>query len=112
MCADPRMQLYSSRRDQIHPIATTVHEAKWRARPNRYLEATGVPELNAQSPSELRWRLRVKSRPICGFDNMMDLKHPFSLIGSGSRRTSTGEPDPPSKVDAHGRPAERSRRYQ
>ena len=41
----------------------------------RCLEATGVPKLNAQSPSELRWRLRVKSREIYGFVSMMDSKH-------------------------------------
>jgi len=40
------------------------------------LEATGVRRLNAQSPSELRWRLRVKSGHIYRFDNMVDLKHP------------------------------------
>ena len=107
MRADTRMQPYSSRRDQIHPVAATVHEAKWRARPNRYLEATDVPRQNAQSPSELRWRLRVKSRPICRFDNIMDLKHTVSLMDSRRYRSA----DPPSKVDAHGRPPARARRF-
>ncbi len=37
-----------------HPVAATVHEAKWCAQRNRYLEATGEPNLNAQSPFE-RW---------------------------------------------------------
>jgi hypothetical protein len=43
-------------------VAATVHEVKWRARRNRCLEARGVRRLNAQSPSELRWRLRVPGR--------------------------------------------------
>jgi hypothetical protein len=33
-------------------VAATVHEAKWRAQHERCFEATGVPSLNAQSPSE------------------------------------------------------------
>jgi hypothetical protein len=46
----------------------------------RCLEATGVPRLNAQSPSELPWRLRIKPGHIYGFDNMIDLKHTISLM--------------------------------
>jgi len=41
----------------------------------RYLEATGARRLNAQLPSELQWRLRVKARHIYGFDNMTAVKH-------------------------------------
>jgi hypothetical protein len=107
MCADTRIQLYSSRRDQIHPVAATVHEAKWRATPNRYLEVTDVPGLNAQSPSELRWRLRVKSRPICRFEITVRCGTPFGLMDSRRYRSA----DPPSKVDAHGRSPERARRF-
>jgi hypothetical protein len=62
-------------RCEAHPVAATVHEAKWRPQRNRCFEATSVRTLNAQSPSELQWRLRVKSRRIYGFDNMMDLEH-------------------------------------
>jgi len=50
-----------------------------------------VRRLNAQSPSELRWRLRVKSRHIYGFDNMMDLKHTISLMDGRRYRSA----DPP-----------------
>jgi len=62
--------------------AATVNDAKWCARRNRCLEATGVIRLNAQSPSELQWRLRVKSRHVYGFDNMMDLGTPLGLMDS------------------------------
>jgi hypothetical protein len=63
-------------------VAATVHETKWCAQGNRCFEATGMRRLNAQSPSELRWRLRVKSSHIYGFGNMMDLKHTISLMDS------------------------------
>jgi hypothetical protein len=44
-------------------------------------EATGMPRLNAQSPSELRWRLRVESRHIYRFDNNDGFKaHHFGLM--------------------------------
>ncbi len=70
---------------------------------NRCLEATGVRGLNAQSPSELRWRLRVKSRPIYGFDNMMDLGHTISSwIRQPPDRYRSAHP--PSNVDAQGQP--------
>ena len=36
-----------------HPAAATVPGAKLCAEPNGCLEATGVPRLHAQSPSEL-----------------------------------------------------------
>jgi hypothetical protein len=50
-------------------VGCRIHEGKWCAQRNRCLEAKGVRGLNAQWPSELRWRLRVKSRHICRFDN-------------------------------------------
>jgi hypothetical protein len=83
-------------------VAATVHEAKWYAQRNRCLEATGVRGLNAQSLSELRWRLRVQSRPIYGFDNMMDLGHTISLMDSRRYRRA----DPPSYVAAQGQPSD------
>jgi len=49
-----------------------IHEAKWCAQRNRCLEATCGSGLNAQSPSELQWRLRVQSRQIYRFGNVMD----------------------------------------
>ncbi len=62
---------------EAHSVAATVHEAKWCAQRNRFLEATSVRRLNAQSPSELGWRLRVKSSHIHGFDNIVDSKYPI-----------------------------------
>jgi hypothetical protein len=82
-----RVRRSSGMRDE-HPVAATVHEAKWCAQPNRCLEATDVPRLNAQSPSKLGWRLRVKSRHICGFDSLMDLKHTISLMDSRRYRSA------------------------
>ena len=38
----------------------------------RFFEATGVPRLNAQSPSKLGWRLRVEARMICCFGSTLD----------------------------------------
>ena len=79
--------------------------AEWYAQRNRCLEATGVRGLNAQSPSELRWRLRVESGPIYGFDNIMDLGHTISpWIRQPADRYRSA--NPPSCVDAQGQPPE------
>ena len=53
-------------------VAATVHEAKWCPQRNRCLGATGVSGLNAQSPSELRWRLRGEVRMISCFGSTLD----------------------------------------
>ena len=37
---------------------------------------------NAQSPSELRWRLRVEVRHTCRFENIIDSRTPLDLIDS------------------------------
>ena len=42
--------------------SATVPLALWQARPSRTSEAIGSAGLNAQSPSELGWRLRVEAR--------------------------------------------------
>jgi hypothetical protein len=79
-----------ARQRDEHPVAATVHEAKWCAQRKRSLEATGVPRLNAQSPFELRWRLRAEVRIICCFGSTLDNPHHFGLMDS--RRYQNADP--------------------
>jgi hypothetical protein len=46
------------------------------------IEAAGVPSLKTQSPSTLRWRLRVEIRQTCRFETTFMLGTPFGLMDS------------------------------
>jgi hypothetical protein len=59
------------------------------AQRNRRFGAAGVPRLNAQSPSELRWRLRVEVRMICCFGSTLDSPRRWTswTVAAGAHRT-------------------------
>lgn len=63
-------------------------------RRNRCLEATGSPNLNAQSPLERQWRLRFGAKYACSFDTTMELKDTHKPHG----QSPLPEPDPPELI--------------